>query len=232
MQYFPFSEDALNRKARFCGLFCFATTDNPFKSVMRKNRADGLVADVRKFHARGDLDFSAIPRLERSRLPAGLRHDPNKYLFKIKWLLSGCQVGCALVPGARKAALQPVQPLRLGGNRQPASRDTPGLVYLGGHFVEDKLDLYRSEMRERIGWCFVPPQILYQLTAMMTHPADKPAGRTHWPRLDARFLGVTVGCNFPGGGGINQSKIFAVPIVGQISVGVDTWPLECSSRLD
>ncbi len=118
----------------------------------------------------GYLDFSAIPRLERSRLPAGLRHDPNKYLFKIKWLLSGCQVGCALLPGARKAVPQPVQSLRLGDDRQPASRDTPGLVYLGGNFDEDKLDLYRSEMRKRIGWCFVPPQILYHLLAMMTHP--------------------------------------------------------------
>ncbi|AJY03070.1 hypothetical protein SB768_25225 [Burkholderia sp. SIMBA_043] len=47
------------------------------------------------------------------------------------------------------------------------ARDTVGQVYLGGHFDEAKLGLYRSEMQERIGLCSVLPQFLEYLHATL-----------------------------------------------------------------
>lgn len=54
-------------------------------------------------------------------------------------------------------------------------RDTPGLVYLGGHFDEGKLDLYRDELHERIGLSGVLPQFLEHLLGAMQPAADAPA---------------------------------------------------------
>ncbi|RQT22117.1 hypothetical protein [Burkholderia contaminans] len=57
------------------------------------------------------------------------------------------------------------------------ARDTVGLVYLGGHFDEGKLDLYRSEMQERIGICSVLPQFLAYLHETLTPAAGERAGK-------------------------------------------------------
>ncbi|MDR0242896.1 MAG: hypothetical protein LBJ65_14950 [Burkholderia sp.] len=52
-----------------------------------------------------------------------------------------------------------------------AVRNTPGLVYLGGHFDEGKLDVYRDEMQQRIGLCRVLPRVLDHHVLSMMAPA-------------------------------------------------------------
>lgn len=56
------------------------------------------------------------------------------------------------------------------------ARDTVGRVYLGGHFDEAKLDVYRSEMQERIGLCSVLPQFLEYLHATLETAGRERAG--------------------------------------------------------
>lgn len=63
-----------------------------------------------------------------------------------------------------------------------ADRHTPGLVHLGGHFDEGKLDVYQQEMQERIGLCSVLPQILAYLHEALTPAAGEPAPGPHPPR--------------------------------------------------
>lgn len=63
-----------------------------------------------------------------------------------------------------------------------ASRDTPGLVYLGGHFDEGKLDIYRDEMVQRIGLSRVLPGMLdHHVLATMTQAVGAPAATARPP---------------------------------------------------